>query len=268
MKALTLLAGISITGLVLAQSGFTYRSPKVDPKLLISGKSGWVELDKKFEVTGGVKLESKTDQITMTGDRMNGDLEAEDKKSVANHVRVRGNIAISKAEKDGNMKITGSELDYDLLDATLAKAIVRGNVKLDFLATSAKAGDADLTASHVEAIFKRKTAKDESAVQALLVEGPLLYKGIGISEKGKTTITAKADRMSYEKKEDGAEMKLSGNLYFDQQGPGNEDSSDVTGAQSVILTLNAKREVVRIRMSSEGIGKIVTKIKKKGGNQA
>ena len=264
MKALTLLAGFGLAGLVLAQTGFTYRSPKVDPKLSISGKSGWVELDKKFEVTGNVRLDSKTDQIVMTGERMTGDLEKQDKKTIANHVRVRGDVAISKVEKNGNIKITGNELDYDLLDATLAKATIRGSVKLDFLSTSAKAGDADLTAAKVEATFKRKVAKDESALQALTVDGPLSYKGVSISEKGKADITAKADRMTYEKKGEGAEMVLSGNIYFDQKGADDDDSAEVTGAQRVTLSLNSKGEVTNVRMNSEKPDKIVTKIKKKG----
>lgn len=268
MKALTLLAAFGLVGFVLAQSGFVYRSPKVDPKLQISGKSGWVELDKKFEVTGDVKLDSKNDQIVMTGDRMTGDLEKEDKKTVANHVRLRGSVAVAKVEKNGNLTITGNEVDYDLIDSTFARAVLRGNVKLDFLATSATAGNADLTASKVEAVFKRKTAKDESALQSMIVEGPLSYSGISVSEKGKATITAKADRMNYEKKGDGAEMVLSGNLFFDQKGPEPDDSSEVVGAQSVRLTLNSKGEVVTVRMNSEKPDKIVTKIKKRGGTKA
>jgi hypothetical protein len=261
MKALALLAGCGLAGLVLAQTGFTYRSPRVDPKLTISGKSGWVELDNKFEVTGSVRLESKTDQIIMTGERMTGDLQKEDKKTVANKVRVRGDVAISKAEKNGNLKITGSEMDYDILDATLAKAVLRGNVKLDFLATSDKAGNADLTAAKIEATFKRKVAKDESALQVLNVD---VYKGVSVSEKSRANITARANRMVYEKKGEGAEMILSGNIYFDQKGPEDDDSAEVTGAQSVKLTLNAKGEVTNVRMNSEKPDKIVTKIKKKG----
>jgi hypothetical protein len=268
MKALTLLVGSGLAGLVLAQTGFTYRSPKVDPKLVISGKSGWVELDKKFEVSGNVRLDSKTDQIVMTGERMTGDLQKEDKKSVANNVRVRGDVAISSVQNNGFLNITGNEMEYDLLDATFAKAVLRGNVKLDFVAISEKAGDADLTATRIEATFKRKVGKDESALQVLKVDGPLVYKGVSVSEKSRANITAKADLMTYELKEDGAELKLAGNLYFSQKGPGDEESADVSGAQSVILTLNKAKEVVRVRMSSEGIGKIVTKIKKKGGSQA
>lgn len=264
MKALALLAGCGLAGLVLAQAGFTYRSPKVDPKLMISGKSGWVELDKKFEVTGNVRLESKTDQIIMTGERMAGDLQKEDKKTVANKVRVRGDVTISSVQNNGYLNITGSEMDYDLLDATLAKAVLRGNVKLDFVAISEKAGNADLTAAKVEATFKRKVAKDESALQMLNVDGPLVYKGVSVSEKGKANITAKADRMVYEKKGEGAEMVLSGNIYFDQKGPEDDDSAEVTGAQSVKLTLNAKGEVTNVRMNSEKPDKIVTKVKKKG----
>lgn len=264
MKALTLLAGFGLAGLVLAQTGFTYRSPKVDPKLSISGKSGWVELDKQFEVTGNVRLDSKTDQIVMTGDRMTGNLQKEEKKTVANNVRVRGDVGISKVEKNGNLKITGNEMDYDLLDTSLAKAVLRGNVKLDFLATSDKAGNSDLTAAKVEAIFKRKVTKDESTLQALKVSGPLVYKGVTVAEKGKANITAKADRMIYEKKGEGAEMLLSGNIYFDQKGPEDDDSAEVTGAQSVKLTLNAKGEVTNVRMNSEKPDKIVTKVKKKG----
>jgi cytoskeletal protein CcmA (bactofilin family) len=268
MKALTLLAGCGLAGLVLAQTGFTYRSPKVDPKLMISGKSGWVELDKKFEVTGNVRFDSKTDQIVMTGERMTGDLQKEDKKTVANNVRVRGDVAISSVQNNGFLNITGNEMEYDLVDATFAKAVLRGNVKLDFVSISEKAGDADLTAAKIEATFKRKVAKDDSALQVLKVDGPLVFKGVSVSAKGKANIIAKADRMSYEKKGDGAEMLLSGNIYFDQKGPEDEDSADVTGAQSVILTLNKANEVVGIRMSSEGIGKIVTKIRKKGGERA
>jgi hypothetical protein len=268
MKALTLLTGCGLAGIVLAQTGFTYRSPKVDPQLQISGKSGWVELDKKFEVTGSVKLDSKTDQISMTGDRMTGDLAKENKKTVADHVRIRGGVTVSKVEKNGNLKITGNEVDYDLIDVTFAKATIRGNVKLDFLATTEKAGNADVTATKVEATFKRTVAKDESSLQALTVDGPVSYSGVSVSEKGKAVITAKADRMTYKKQGEGAEMLLSGNLFFDQKGPEDEDSAEVTGAQSVRLTLNAKGEVVTVRMNSEGIGKIVTKIKKKGGGKA
>jgi cytoskeletal protein CcmA (bactofilin family) len=227
-----------------------------------------VELDKKFEVTGNVRFDSKTDQIVMTGERMTGDLQKEDKKTVANNVRVRGDVAISSVQNNGFLNITGNEMEYDLVDATFAKAVLRGNVKLDFVSISEKAGDADLTAAKIEATFKRKVAKDDSALQVLKVDGPLVFKGVSVSAKGKANIIAKADRMSYEKKGDGAEMLLSGNIYFDQKGPEDEDSADVTGAQSVILTLNKANEVVGIRMSSEGIGKIVTKIKKKGGERA
>lgn len=268
MKALTLFMGIGIAGLVFAQSGFTYRSPKVDPKLLISGKDGWVELDKKFEVTGKVRLESKTDQIILTGEQMTGDLQTEDKKTIPNHVRVRGGVAFSSLQNNGYLNMTGSEMDYDLVNATFSKAVLRGNVKLDFVAISEKAGDADLTATKIEATFKRKAAKDESALESLKVEGPLVFKGISVSEKGKSKITAKADRMSYTKKGEGAEMLLSGNIFFDQKSEVDDDSAEVTGAQSVILTLNKAREVVSIRMSSEGVGKIVTKIKKTGGDRA
>ncbi|MEI7576278.1 MAG: hypothetical protein WCK51_05245 [Armatimonadota bacterium] len=264
MKALALVIGCGLAALILSQTGFTYRSPKVDPKLSISGKSGWVELAKKFEVTGNVRLDSKTDQIIMTGQQILGDLQNEDRGTVANHVRVRGDVAISKVEKNGNLKITGNEMDYDLIDSSLARAVLRGDVKLDFLATTDKAGNADLTAAKVEATFKRKVAKDESALQVLKVDGPLVYKGVSVSEKGKANITAKADRMAYEKKGEGAEMLLSGNIYFDQKGPEDEDSAEVTGAQSVKLTLNAKGEVTNVRMNSEKPDKIVTKIKKKG----
>ena len=264
MKALTLLVGSGLAGLVLAQTGFTYRSPKVDPKLVVSGRSGWVELDKKFEVSGNVRLDSKTDQIVMTGERMTGDLQKEDKKSVANNIRVRGDVAISSVQNNGFLNITGNEMEYDLLDATFAKAVLRGNVKLDFVAISEKAGDADLTATKIEATFKRKVGKDESALQGLKVDGPLVYKGVSVSEKSRANITAKADRMSYEKKGDGAEMLLSGNIYFDQKSADDADSAEVTGAQSVILSLNAKSEVVKVRMNSEKPDKIVTKIRKKG----
>ena len=222
-----------------------------------------MELDKKFEVTGGVKLESKTDKFTLTGDNINGDLVKEDKKTVADHIRVRGTVVFTQQQKNGSVIITGKEADYDLVNNELAKAVLRGGVKFDFTASDEKSGNSDISASSVEATFKRKTGKDEDSLVSANVNGPLSYSGISVSEKGKSTITARADKMTYEAKEGGAEMRLSGNLYFDQKGPGDDDSADVTGAQSVILTLNSKKEVVSIRMSSGGIGKIVTKIKRR-----
>jgi lipopolysaccharide export system protein LptA len=267
MKALTLLVAAGLGGIVIAQTGFTYRSPKLDPRLIITGRSGWVELDKSFEVTGGVKLESKTDKFVLTGDRVSGDLAKENKKTVADHIRARGAVKLAQEQKNGNLTVKAAEADYDLVDATLAKLAMRGNVSLDFLATTEKSGNSDVTAKSLEAIFKRKPGKDEDSLVAFNVTGPVSYTGVSVSEKGKSTITARADRMSYEAQGEGAEMKLSGNIYFDQKGPEDEDSADVTGAQSVILTLNKAKEVVGIRMSSEGIGKIVTKIKKKGGNR-
>jgi lipopolysaccharide export system protein LptA len=267
MKALTLVAGFGIAGIVLAQGGFTYRSPKENPNLIISGKSGWVELDKKFEVTGGVKLESKPDKFILLGDRISGDLVKEKQQTVADHIQVRGTVLFTQQQQNGDVKISGKEADYNLLNADLARAVLRGGVKLDFTGTDAKAGSTDITASSVEATFKRKTAKDEDSLVSANMTGPVSYTGVGSLEKGKSTISAKADRMTYELKEDGAELKLAGNLYFSQKGPSDEESADVSGAQSVILTLNKAKEVVRVRMSSEGIGKIVTKIKKKGGSQ-
>lgn len=268
MKALTLLAGIGIAGLVFAQTGFTYRSPKVDPKLTITGKQGWVELDKSFEVTGGVRLESKTDGYVLTANGVTGDLVKEGKQTQADHLRARGDVTLLKQDKGGTTNITAKEADYDLASATLAKATLRGNVKFNFASEDAKKGGSDIVATSVEATFKRKTEKNEDSLVSMSVVGPLSYSGITTVEKGKSVITARADRMTYETDTEGGTMKLSGNLYFDQKGPGEEDSADVSGAQTVILTLNKAREVVRVRMSSEGIGKIVTKIKKKGGNQA
>ena len=264
-KSTSWIIGIALCALALGQAGLTYRSPRTNPNLIINGAEGFIIPNKNFQLSGGVSIENKADKVTLSAKSVTGDLVKEGNQNIADHVRLKGGVVAKQAQEKGLLTLSGNEADYDLSGSENASVKVRGDVKIVFKGTQTGVADWSSSAWSATATLKRKAKKDENALVSASITGPLTYSGTSLSDKGTTKFSAKADQMSISKLGDGYEVKLTGNLEFNQSGPGDDESGEVTGAKTAYLELNEKNEVVRIRFSSENTGKIQTIKRKRGG---
>ncbi|MBS1702200.1 MAG: hypothetical protein JST12_11105 [Armatimonadetes bacterium] len=272
---------LAMAGLAFDQGHrLTYKNPATNPRIQVEGDNGFVEPEKTFELSGNVLIKQNEQKLTVTCAKAVGDFVKVDKKTDVDNVHLTGGVRAEQIGKKGKTIATGNKADYGIKGA-LRYLNLTGSVRVDFAGSeeveekpgqkSTKTSNTVFTASAGELTFQKVKGSDGNEtyeVQTADVTGPIQFDGTQVTTTGgKTThqkLSVSAKRLTFERKDGGAEIKLSGDLVIHQEDDG--EGPEITGAQTLVATLNEKNEIVKLVFSSEGIGKIKTVYKGgKGG---
>lgn len=276
-----ILIGVVASGVIASTSGSTpiqerptIYDRKTNPSIIISGDKIEAEPRVKFSMTGNISYKNLKTNTTILADSITGTFkqEKENGKTVdtPNDIRLTGIKSMELKSKvdevETTSKIATNAINQTILDATLEKFFVPGQMKIErqnsLSQWNAKGNSAEIT-------LLRKPTKSENGLKEMILEGNIELDGYRWIEKevekdGKTSkvkvkqnFTAKATKMQFKDLGTSQEIRASGNLDF-TFAEDDDDASQMSGARTLIIDLTPKGEVLKFRLSSDGPEKIRT----------
>lgn len=288
MKRIQLVVGIGLISIAVAnspqvQKPIIYRDNAKNPRIVIQGNQGFFAPGESFELSGNVQIKrlsqsgSGVVETLMTCAKASGDMLKIREKMEVDKVRMTGGIKFSQTSKESSINASGDNAEYDL-KGNLREVNVNGDVNINFGGTSPKetvnkAGQkvkstvtSTMNTTSKSATLTFKTILDEkkneiAELQIATIRGPIQFNGTQLVKEGGTEklqkVFAKADKMTYNiAGESGREVRLEGNLEF-REVEGTGDGAMVEGATLLILQLNDKNEITKLKFRS-GAGQQVT----------
>jgi hypothetical protein len=290
MKRFQLLVFLGLFSLAAAQKPIVYKDNAKKPTMIIQGNQGFFAPGENFELSGNVqirRLSSSGDssvETLMTCAKASGNLVRVNNKVEVDSVRMTGGIQFVQKGENRSTTASGDSAEYDLKDG-LREVNVKGGVEISFDSQSTREAIKDgkkesvktsstMNATSRSATLTFKTKIDEkkketTELQSAEVRGPIQFNGTQLVKDAtgekQQKVFAKADKMTYSIRGESGnrEVKLEGNLEF-RQNNGVDEGSIVEGANTVVLQLNEKYEILKLRFKSEGSNKVETTITKIG----
>lgn len=281
MKRFQLVVFLGLFCLASAQKPISYRDNAKNPSVSIQGNEGYLIPGESFELNGNVQLrrinadsDAKVETL-LTCAKATGLIVKLNKKTEFDQVRMTGGIEFTQKGKKGVTTATGTSGEYDLKEGGAREVTINGDVKIGFAGqekndatktTKASIVDSTMSTTSRSATITFKTKLDEnkkqvSEIQSATVRGPIQFNGTKLSKDAdgekRIKVSAKADQMRYTiSGENGSpEVRLEGNLEFRELG--GDDGAVVEGASLLILQLNDKNEIIKLKFKS-GAGQQVT----------
>lgn len=285
MKRLPLIVFLGLFSLALAaQKVITYRDSAKNPHLIVQWNEGYLVPGEDFELSGNVQIKrldntgtNGTVETLMTCAKATGKMVKIGSKTEVDDVKMTGGVHLTQTGRISTTEASGNSMTY-LMKSGDREVNLNGDVKIDFAGAETVKGvksnsKMTTTASHANLIFAVKSdgKKEYAEVQTATINGPINFTGYKVGDGGKTQkVAAKADKMTYTHSVDGKpQVTLEGNLDFRElEG---DDGAVIEGANIVVLTLNDKNEIVKLKFSSGSSGQVKTTITqaekqgKKGG---
>ncbi len=289
MKRFQLVVFLGLFSLALAQKPIVYKDNAKKPTMIIQGNQGFFAPGENFELSGNVQIR----RISSTGDssvetlmtcaKASGNLVRVNDKMEVDSVRMTGGIQFVQKSENRSTTASGDSAEYDLKDG-LKEVNVKGGVEISFDSQSTRETtkqDGKKESARISSImstisrsatltFKSKLddkKKEITELQSAVIRGPIQFNGTQLVKDAagekQQKVFAKADKMTYSiSGESGKrEVKLEGNLEF-RQNDGVGEGSIVEGANTVVLQLNEKNEILKLRFKSESPNQVATTITK------
>ena len=280
MKRFQLLIFLGLFSLAAAQKPIVYRDSTKNPKVVIQGNKGFLipgigpKEPGSFELSGSVQIKrlSEGGETLMTCDKATGTFYKLNGNTEVDKVRMTGGIRFSQGGKKETTVVDGDSAEYDLKEG-FKEVNVTGQVKVSFEGESEKAvigkngkkgvvntnSTMSTTSRSAMIAFKSKSdenKKEYSEVQSAIMRGPIQFNGLQLMRDANgeklQKVSAKADQMRYTVY--GAskhpEVTLEGNLEF-HVADGTGDGSTVEGGNTLVLELNSKNEIVKMKFVAE-----------------
>jgi hypothetical protein len=283
------LFSLSIARDPLGQKPILFRDSAKSPHITIQGNKGALIPGESFELSGNVQIkrleEGGTGKVetTMTCAKATGKFRKRANSSEKTEVEsadLEGGVQFAQSGSKGTTLASGDNATYKLND-NLREINLNGDVKVSFAGEEVKAGTKTAGASKTNStmstssksatlIFKTKKDsknRDVSEIQSALVRGPIEFSGVQIVKDTEgqklQKVFAKADQMTYTVagESNSPEVRLSGNLEF-RQLDGGDDGAVVEGATLLILQLNEKNEIVKLKFSADAGKQVKTTVTK------
>ena len=280
MKRFQLLVFLGLFSLAAAQKPIVFRDSAKNPKVTIQGNKGFLipglgpKEPGSFELSGSVQIKRviEKEETTMTSDKASGIFFKLNGNAEVDKVRMTGGVQFTQAGKKGTTVVDGASAEYDLKEG-LKEVNVSGQVKISFAGESEKESvgkDGKKTVSKVHSTmsstsksatitFKSKldeNKKEYFEVQSAVMRGPIQFEGLQLVKDADIEklqkVSAKADQMRYTVfgASKHPEVTLEGNLEF-HVANGTGDGSTVEGGNSLVLELNEKGEIVKMKFVAE-----------------
>lgn len=293
MKRFLPIVFLGLFSLAVAQKPIVYKDNAKEPRLIIQGNQGFFVPGESFELNGNVQIKrisgsgDSSLETLMTCSKASGTLVKINGKMEVDNVRMTGGIKFSQTSVNNSTVATGDSAEYDLKDG-LREINVKGGVEISFGGKGTtekpkKDGKKELiqinsvmstTSQSATLTFKIKIddkKREVADLQSAIVRGPIQFNGTQLTKDAsgerQQKVFAKADKMTYTiSGESGKpEVRLEGNLEFREL-----DSADggavVEGATLLILQLNDKKEIIKIRFRSDEGKQVKTTITKADSN--
>ena len=288
MKRFQLVVFLGLFSLALAQKPIVYKDNANKPTMIIQGNQGFFAPGENFELSGNVQIRrisssgDSTVETLMTCAKASGNLVRVNNKMEVDSVRMTGGIQFVQKGENRSTTASGDSAEYDLKDG-LREVNVNGGVEISFDSQSTREAIKDgkkesakissimsTTSRSATLTFKSKLddkKKEITELQSAVIRGPIQFNGTQLVKDAagekQQKVFAKADKMTYliSGESGKREVKLEGNLEF-RQNDGVGEGSIVEGANTVVLQLNEKNEILKLRFKSESPNQVVTTITK------
>ncbi len=288
MKRFQLVVFLGLFSLALAQKPIVYKDNAKKPTMIIQGNQGFFAPGENFELSGNVQIRrisssgDSTVETLMTCAKASGNLVRVNNKMEVDSVRMTGGIQFVQKGENRSTTASGDSAEYDLKDG-LREVNVNGGVEISFDSQSTREAIKDgkkesakissimsTTSRSATLTFKSKLddkKKEITELQSAVIRGPIQFNGTQVVKDAagekQQKVFAKADKMTYliSGESGKREVKLEGNLEF-RQNDGVGEGSVVEGANTVVLQLNEKNEILKLRFKSESPNQVVTTITK------
>ncbi len=288
MKRFQLVVFLGLFSLALAQKPIVYKDNAKKPTMIIQGNQGFFAPGENFELSGNVQIRrissrgDSTVETLMTCAKASGNLVRVNNKMEVDSVRMTGGIQFIQKGENRSTTASGDSAEYDLKDG-LREVNVNGGVEISFDSQSTREVIKDgkkesakissimsTTSRSATLTFKSKLddkKKEITELQSAVIRGPIQFNGTQLIKDAagekQQKVFAKADKMTYliSGESGKREVKLEGNLEF-RQNDGVGEGSIVEGANTVVLQLNEKNEILKLRFKSESPNQVVTTITK------
>lgn len=211
----------------------------------------------RFDLTGSVSGTSESQGVRFAAQRAKGALAPDPARKGAlrlTDLELTGGVKIvrTRTEKGATTTttLTSTGATYDVGAGDSAQVTTRGDVAI---VEAGPTGTTTLTGDNGRAALSSAGAGTTSLKNATMT-GNVKIKARQRDTAGKlATYNASGDRLEYVAAADGgATVTMTGNLKFDSPDAGDGGGGFITGATKAILTLNAAKEVTRVRLSSGG----------------
>ncbi|MEI7984303.1 MAG: hypothetical protein WCI55_01645 [Armatimonadota bacterium] len=293
MKRFQLVVFLGLFSLALAQKPIVYKDNAKKPTMIIQGNQGFFAPGENFELSGNVQIKrisasgDLTVETLMTCAKASGNLVRINNKMEVDKVRMTGGIQFVQKGENRSTTASGDSAEYDLKDG-LKEVNVNGGVEISFDSQSTRETKKDgkkesakitstmnTTSRSATLTFKSKLddkKREFTELQSAVVRGPIQFNGTQLVKDAAgeklQKVFAKADKMTFtiSGESGNREVKLEGNLEF-KQNDGIGEGSIVEGANTVVLQLNEKNEILKLRFKSESPNQVattITKINSKG----
>ncbi len=280
MKRFQIIVLLGLFSLAVAQKPIVYRDNAKSPKVTIQGNKGFLipgigaKEPGSFELTGSVQIKRviNGEETTMLAEKASGVFYKANGNTEIDKVRMTGGMQFTQGSKKGTTIVDGDSAEYDLKDG--AKEInITGQVKISFNGdtenvTMGKDGRKTISKVHSTMTSVSKSAtitfktklddkkKEYSEIQSAIMRGPIQFSGVQLVREAtgdKTQkVTVKADQMRYTI--NGAskhpEVTLEGNLAFNAADE-KDDGSVIEGGNSLVLELNEKNQILKMKFVAE-----------------
>ncbi len=288
MKRFQLVVFLGLFSLALAQKPIVYKDNAKKPTMIIQGNQGFFAPGENFELSGNVQIRrisssgDSTVETLMTCAKASGNLVRVNNKMEVDSVRMTGGIQFVQKGENRSTTASGDSAEYDLKDG-LREVNVNGGVEISFDSQSTREAIKDgkkesakissimsTTSRSATLTFKSKMddkKKEITELQSAVIRGPIQFNGTQLVKDAagekQQKVFARADKMTYliSGESGKREVRLEGNLEF-RQNDGVGEGSIVEGANTVVLQLNEKNEILKLRFKSESPNQVVTTITK------
>jgi hypothetical protein len=288
MKRFQLLVFLGLFSLAAAQKPIVYKDNAKNPRLIIQGNQGFFVPGESFEISGSVQIKQMSTDGTkvetlMTCTKASGNLTKVKDKVEVDQVRLTGGISFTQKGENSSTTASGDSAKYDL-NGELREVTVEGDVKISFDGNSKKVltnADGQKVQSKVSStmtttsrsatlVFKTTTSDKKvqiAELQSAVIRGPIQFNGSQLDSGSPGAklqkVFAKADKMTYTNSGESKnpEVRLEGNLEF-RRLDGADEGASVEGATLLILQLNDKNEITKLRFKADTGQQVKTTISK------